>query len=83
MMGDRPTVLTEDDVAELRAGGHSFGIHHDALGVWADGEDQELVIEDIVRRDVATFEQRFGSRPLVKAESRCERLRHCSGSVCG
>ncbi|MEV5967099.1 hypothetical protein AB0L70_35340 [Kribbella sp. NPDC051952] len=65
MLGNRPTVLTDSDVADLRASGHSFGIHHDALEDWAEGEDQELVIEQIVRRDVAEFERRFGRRPLV------------------
>ncbi|WP_163509544.1 hypothetical protein [Fodinicola acaciae] len=65
MMGDRPGVLTPADVVELRKRGHSFGIHHDALGDWADGEDQELVIERIVRDDVATFQQQHGFRPLV------------------
>jgi hypothetical protein len=66
MLGDRETVINADDVDRLRRAGHSFGIHHDAVGGgWDEAEDSELTLERIVRADVATFRDRFGSTPVA------------------
>jgi hypothetical protein len=66
MLGERETVLTADDVQRLRQAGHSFGIHHDAVGGgWDEAEDSELTLERIVRTDIATFRDRFGSTPVA------------------
>lgn len=66
MLGERETVLTVDDVDRLRRSGHSFGIHHDAVGVgWDEAEDSELTLERIVRTDIATFRDRIGSTPVA------------------
>lgn len=64
MLGDRPTVLEPADIARLRARGHSFGIHHDAVGTnWEEGDDQELTLPGIVAKDLATFAELYGGTP--------------------
>jgi hypothetical protein len=66
MMGPtRKTIATPDKVAAWRARGHSFGIHHNAGDPRYAEEEQDAVIEDIVRRDVATFRDAYGSVPLT------------------
>ena len=66
MMGPtRKTIATPEKVAAWRARGHSFGIHHDAYDpVYADDE-QDAVIEEIVRRDIASFREQYGVLPLA------------------
>ncbi|HEY8454492.1 MAG TPA: hypothetical protein VIL34_02775 [Actinopolymorphaceae bacterium] len=61
----RGTVATPERVAAWRERGHSFGIHHDAFDPAYDGEDQEEVLEDVVRRDVADFLERYGTIPAT------------------
>jgi len=65
MMGpSRKTIATPERVAVWRCGGHSFGIHHNAYDpVYAD-EEQDAVIVDIVRRDIARFREEYGDVPL-------------------
>lgn len=65
MMGNKPTALSNDAIAALRNRGHSFGIHHDALEHWEEGEDQNLILEEIIRQDVEKFRQQFGQAPLA------------------
>ncbi len=65
MLGEQETVLTADDVTRLREAGHSFGIHHDGMAGWDEAEDSELTLERIVRTDIATFRERFGSTPVA------------------
>jgi hypothetical protein len=61
----RGTVATPAKVAEWRARGHSFGIHHDPSDPAYGGEDQEEILEQVVRKDVAEFEQAYGQVPVT------------------
>jgi hypothetical protein len=61
----RGTIATPERVSAWRARGHSFGIHHDAFDPANDGEDQEEVLERVVRKDVADFEKVYGGMPAT------------------
>lgn len=65
MMGAKPTFLDDSRIIDLTAAGHSFGIHHDGLAGWEDGEDQNLVLEQVIRTDVEKFRSRFGHPPVA------------------
>ncbi|MGH3490363.1 MAG: hypothetical protein ACRDP8_20945 [Actinopolymorphaceae bacterium] len=61
----RGTVATPEKVAAWRERGHSFGIHHDPSDPAYGGEDQEEILPDVVRKDVAEFAQVCGGIPAT------------------
>ncbi len=65
MMGNNPTLLAEDRIRELAAAGHTFGIHHDGLEGWDDGDDQNLLLEEVIRGDIERFRRQFGHPPVA------------------
>jgi hypothetical protein len=66
MMGPtRMTIATPEKVAGWRERGHSFGTHHNTYDPVYAEEEQDAVIEDVVRRDIARFREEYGSVPLT------------------
>jgi hypothetical protein len=61
----RYTIATPEKVAAWRARGHSLGIHHNPYDESFQGEEQEEVLDAVVRRDVAYFRERYGGAPLT------------------
>ncbi|MGW0229248.1 hypothetical protein ACWDWO_13105 [Actinopolymorpha singaporensis] len=61
----RETVASPEKVAEWRARGHSFGVHHDPSDPSYGGEDPEEVIVDLVRKDLADFDRHYGGVPTT------------------
>ncbi|GAB2680454.1 polysaccharide deacetylase family protein [Kribbella swartbergensis] len=73
MMGPtRRTIATPEKVAAWRERGHSFGIHHNAYDPAFEGEDPEELIEDVIRKDIAEFQQLYGFVPTANRN-------HCLG----
>ncbi|MFC7620617.1 hypothetical protein [Microlunatus sp. GCM10028923] len=70
--GEQRTIATPDKVAAWRERGHSFGIHHNAFDPSLGGEDQEEVIEQVVRHDIAEFAELYGGVPVTNRN-------HCLG----
>lgn len=70
--GDQRTIATPEKVAAWRERGHSFGIHHNAFDPSLGGEDQEEVIEQVVRSDIAEFTELYGGVPVTNRN-------HCLG----
>lgn len=66
MMGPtRKTIATPDRVAAWRQRGHSFGIHHNAYDPIYEHEEQDAVMETIVRQDIAHFREQYADVPLT------------------
>lgn len=70
--GGKRTIASPEKVAAWRERGHSFGIHHNAFDPSLGGEEQEEVIERVVRRDVAEFAELYGGVPVTNRN-------HCLG----
>jgi hypothetical protein len=66
------TIATPEKVAAWRERGHSFGIHHNAFDPSFEGEDQEELIEDVIRNDIAEFAELYGAVPVTNRN-------HCLG----
>lgn len=66
------TIATPEKVAAWRERGHSFGIHHNAFDPAFEGEDQEELIEDVIRKDIAEFQELYGAVPVTNRN-------HCIG----
>ncbi|HEX2516128.1 MAG TPA: hypothetical protein VH257_15580 [Chloroflexota bacterium] len=61
----KETIATPRKVEAWRARGHSFGIHHNPYDPSFEGEEQDELLEGVVRRDVETFRARYGEVPLT------------------
>ncbi|MBM7788480.1 hypothetical protein [Tenggerimyces flavus] len=73
MMGPtKRTIATPEKVAAWRERGHSFGIHHNAYDPAFEGEDPEELMEDVIRKDIAEFQELYGFVPLANRN-------HCLG----
>ncbi len=66
------TIATPEKVAAWRERGHSFGIHHNAFDPAFEGEDQEELVEDVIRKDIVEFQELYGFVPLTNRN-------HCLG----
>lgn len=60
MAGTRPTVLDAATVHDLVARGHSFGIHHNAFDESFEGEEQAVVLDQVIAADMAWFREEYG-----------------------
>ncbi|MFD2081387.1 hypothetical protein SAMN05421678_10626 [Actinopolymorpha cephalotaxi] len=67
----RGTVASPEKVAEWRARGHSFGVHHDPSDPSFGGEDPEEVILDLVRKDLADFDRHYGGGVPTTNRNHC------------
>lgn len=61
----RYTIATPEKVAAWRERGHSFGIHHNPYDESFGGEEQSELLEAVVRRDVAYYDDHYGGVPLT------------------
>ena len=61
----KETIATPRKVEAWRARGHSFGIHHNPYDPAFEGEEQDELLEGVVRRDVEAFRARYGEVPLT------------------
>jgi hypothetical protein len=61
----RHTIATPHKAAAWQARGHSFGIHHNPYDPAFEGEDQEEILEEVVRRDLAAYRERYGGVPAT------------------
>jgi hypothetical protein len=60
----RYTIATPEKAAAWQARGHSFGIHHNPYDPAFEDEEQEEILDGVVRRDVAYFKEHYGLVPL-------------------
>ena len=61
----RYTIATPEKVAAWRERGHSFGVHHNPYDESFGGEEQDELLEGVVRRDVAYYQEQYGGVPLT------------------
>ncbi len=65
------TIATPERVAGWRARGHSFGIHHNAFDPHYADEEQDAVMEEIVRRDTDYFREHYGGDTVIANRNHC------------
>ncbi len=61
----RHTIATPEKAAAWRERGHSFGIHHNPYDESFEGEEQDELLEGVVRRDIAYFDEHYDGVPLT------------------
>ena len=65
------TIATPERVEGWRARGHSFGIHHNAFDPQYVNEEQDAVMEEIVRRDTDYFREHYGGETVIANRNHC------------
>ena len=65
------TIATPERVEGWRARGHSFGIHHNAFDPQYVNEEQDAVMEEIVRRDTDYFREHYGGEAVIANRNHC------------
>ena len=65
------TIATPERVEGWRARGHSFGIHHNAFDPQYVNEEQDAVMEEIVRRDTGYFREHYGGETVIANRNHC------------